>query len=98
MQVQVEDHGVFIVIVDPTMLCLAILESASLATDGPKMKNSTTSSFLSMSMMKTMRKTLTSGNSTTPDVVGLLEPMCHFVLFALLLECEVFLCLELAEG
>ena len=94
VQVEVEDHGVAIAIVDPNILCLAILESANLAIDGPK----TTSSFLSMSKMKTMRNTLASGNSTTPDVVGLLDPMCHFVLFALLLEYEELLCLELVEG
>ena len=62
------------------------------------MKNSITSSFLSMSRMKTMRNNLASGNSTTLDVVGLLDPMCHFVLFALLLEYEVLICLELVKG
>ena len=30
-----------------------------------------------------MRNILASGNSTTKDVVGLLDTMCHFVLFAL---------------
>ena len=98
VQVEVEDRDVVIVVVYPTILCLAILECASLAIDGPKMKNSTTPSFLSMSRMKTMWNTLASGNSTTQDVVGLLDPMCHCVLFALLLECEVLLCLELVEG
>ena len=44
------------------------------------------------------RNTSASGNSTTPDVVGLLDPMCHFVLFVTFLECEVLLCLELVEG
>ena len=68
------------------------------ATDGPKMKNSTTSSFLSMSRMKTMLNTLASGNSTTPYVVGLLNPMCHFVLFSLLVDYEVLLCLEIVES
>ena len=48
--------------------------------------------------MKTMKNTLASGNSTTPDVVGLLDPMCHSVLFALVLEYGVLLCLELVEG
>ena len=98
MQVEVEDRGVAIVIVDPTFLCLAIIESASFAQDGPKMKNSTTSSFHDMSRMKTMRNTLASGNSTILDVVGLLDPMYHFDLFALLLEHEVLLCLDLVEG
>ena len=103
MQVDVEDRGVVIVIVDPTILCLASLQSASLqsaslAVDGPKMKNSTTSSFLSMSRMKTMRNTLASGNSTTLDVVGLLDPMCHFVWFALLLENEVRFALSLLKA
>ena len=69
-------------------ICLVILESASLAIEGPKIKNSTTSSFLSMSRMKMMKNTQASGNSTILDVVGLLDPMCHFVLFALLLEYE----------
>ena len=45
-----------------------------------------------------MKNILASGNSTTPDVVGLLDPMCHFVLFALLLEYEVLLCLQLVEN
>ena len=48
MRLEVEDHGIVIVIVDPTILCLATLESAILAIDNPKMKNSTTSSFLSV--------------------------------------------------
>ena len=74
MQVEVEDRGVVIVVVvDPTILCLATLESV---IDGPKMKNSTASSFLSR--MKMMRNTLSSGNSTTPDVVGLLDPNVSF--------------------
>ena len=98
MQVEVEDHGIVIVIVGPTILCLAILECTNLAIDGPIVKNSTTSSFLSMSRMKTMRNTLASGNSTTPDVVGLLDPICHGALSASSLEHEVLLCLELVEG
>ena len=90
MQVEVEDRGVVIVIVDPTILCLAILESASLAIDGPKRRNSTTSSFLSLSRTKMMRNILASGNLTTPDVVvGLLDPLCHFVSSANALESEV---------
>ena len=31
--------------------------------------------------MRTMKNILASGNLTTPDVVGLLDRMCHFVLF-----------------
>ena len=45
-----------------------------------------------------MRNPLASGNSTTLDVVGLLDPMCRFVLFDVALEYEVLLCLELVEG
>ena len=98
VQLEVEDSDVVIAIVDPTILCLATLQSASLAIDGPKMKNSITLGFLSMSRMKTMRNILASGNSTTPDVVGLLDPTCHVVLFVTFLECEVLLCLQLVEG
>ena len=58
--VEVEDHGIVKLIADPTILCLATLESASLTIDGAKMKNSTTLSFLSMLNKKMMRSTLTS--------------------------------------
>ena len=57
MPVEFEGSGVVLVNADPTILCLATLESASLAIDGPKMKNSTTLGFLSMLRMKTMRNT-----------------------------------------
>ena len=50
--VEFEDSGVVVVIAGPTILCLATLESASLAIDGPKMKNSTTLGFLSMLRIK----------------------------------------------
>ena len=45
-----------------------------------------------------MRNTLDSGNLTTLGFVGLLDPMCNFVLFALLLEYEVLLSLDILEG
>ena len=45
MLVEFEDRGVVVVIADPTILCLATLESASLDIDGPKMKNSTALGF-----------------------------------------------------
>ena len=57
-QLEVEDRGIVVVIADPTVLCLATLESASLAIYGPKMKYSNMLSFLSM--MKMMRNTLIS--------------------------------------
>ena len=98
VQVNFEDSGVVVVIADPTILCLATLESANLAIDCPKMKNSTTLGFLSMLKMKMTRNTWSSLNSTTLSVVELLDPMCHFKLFALLLEYEVLLCLEPVEG
>ena len=53
----VRDSGVDVVIADPTILCLATLERATLAIDGPKMKNSTTLGFLSMVRMKMTRNT-----------------------------------------
>ena len=56
LPIEVEDRGIVDVIAHPTILCLATLESASLAMCGPKMKNSTTLSFLSMLKMKMMRK------------------------------------------
>ena len=59
-QVEVEDRGIAVVIADPTILCRATLESASLAIFGPKMKYSNTLSFLSMLKMKMMRNTLIS--------------------------------------
>ena len=58
--VEFEDRGVVVAIADPNILCLATLESASLAVDGPKMKNSTTLGFLSMLRMKMMRNTSSS--------------------------------------
>ena len=90
--------GFVVVIADLTILCLATPGSASLAIDGPKMKNSTTLGFLFMLRMKTTRNTSSSWNSTTPSVVGLRDPMCYYVLFANASESEVLLCLELVEG
>ena len=58
--VEFENRGVVVVIADPTVLCLATLESASLAIDGPKMKNSASLGFLSMLRMKMMRNTSAS--------------------------------------
>ena len=57
MRLEVEDHGIVIVIVDPTILCLATLESAILAIDSPKMKNSTTFGFLSKLRMRPLSQT-----------------------------------------
>ena len=74
----VRDSGFVVVIADLSILCLATLESAILAIDGPKMKNSTTLGFLSMLRMKMTRKTSSSWNSTILNVVGLLDPMCLF--------------------
>ena len=53
--VEVEDRDIVNVITDPTILCLASLQIASLAIHGPKMKNSTVLSFLSTLKMKMMR-------------------------------------------
>ena len=53
-----EDRGDVVVIADPTILCLATLES--LADDGPNMKNSTTLGFLSTLRIKMMRNTSAS--------------------------------------
>ena len=44
----------------PTALCLATLESAILAIDGPKMKNSTMLGFLSIWRMKLTRNASSS--------------------------------------
>ena len=40
MLVEFEDRGVVVVIADPTILCLATLEIASVAVDRPKTKTS----------------------------------------------------------
>ena len=60
LPVEFEDCGVVVVIADPTILCLATLESAILVIDGPKMKSSTTLGFLSMLRMKMTRNTSSS--------------------------------------
>ena len=60
--VEFEDRGVVVVIADPTILCLATLECASLAIDGPKMRNSAALGFLSMLRMKMMRNTTVGSN------------------------------------
>ena len=78
--VEFEDSCVVVVIADPTILCLATLQSASHAIDGPKMKNSTTL------RMKMTRNSSASWNLTTPSVGGLLDPMCHVVLFVTFFE------------
>ena len=96
--VEVEDRGIVNVIAGPTILCLATLESGSLAIDRPKMKNSNTLGFLSMLRMKMTRNTSSSWNSTIIRVVGLRDPMCHFVLSSSTSEYEVHLYLELVEG
>ena len=88
------DSGVVVVIADPTILCLAILESAILAIDGPKTKSSTTLGFLSMLRMK-MANIRLPVETTILHVVGLRDPMCYSVLSANALEYEVLLCLEL---
>ena len=91
MSVRVSD--VFVVIADPTILCLATLESAILAVDGPKMKNSTTLGCLSTFGMRMTRNMSSSWNSTSLSVVGLWDPVCYFVLSANALESEVLHCL-----
>ena len=78
MQVEVEDHGVVIVNFVPTILYLAILESASLAIDGTKIKNSTTSSFLSVED-EDDKNYAGEWKLNHSRFVGLLDPMCHFV-------------------
>ena len=55
--VQFEDRSVVIVIAVSTFLCLATLESAGLAIDGPKMKNSTMLGLMTSLSKKTMRHT-----------------------------------------
>ena len=41
---------------------------------------------------------MSNTSSTILSVVGLLDPMCHLVLFASALESEVLFCLELLES
>ena len=56
----VRDPGVVEVIADPNILCFAIIESAMLAMDGPKMKSSITLGLPSMLRMKMTRNTSSS--------------------------------------
>ena len=70
--VEVEDRDIVDVITDPTILCVATLESADLAIYGPKMKDSTT--------LKMMRNTLASWNWSTLSVFfELLDLVCYLV-------------------
>ena len=73
----VRHSGVVVIITDATSLCLATLESAILAIDGPKMKSSAALGFLSMLRMKMTRNTPSSWNSTNLSVVGLRDSMCY---------------------
>ena len=91
------DSGVVVVIPDPTILCLATHESAILAIDGPKMRNSTTLGFLSMLRMK-MTKKIRLPVDTQPFQVLLDCGIQCVILSANALESEVLLYLELVEG